>query len=69
METNFKLDRTAFATLNFEEADKEISQFHDCSWKERLLVAKQLTAAAYNFSMNNPPKMDKTVFEIHQQNG
>ena len=69
METNPRLDRTAFAALSFEEADKEISQFHDYTWQERLQVANRLIAIAYNFPLNNPPKMDKTFFEIHQHNG
>jgi excinuclease UvrABC helicase subunit UvrB len=37
--------------------------------KERLIIAKHLTAVAYNYPVNNPPKMDKTFFEIHQHNG
>lgn len=69
METNFRLDRTAFSALSFKEADEEISQFHDYTWKERLLIAKQLIAIAYNFPLNNPPKMDKTFFEIRKHNG
>lgn len=69
MDKSFQLDRTAFATLSFKEADKEMSQFHDYAWKDRLLIAKQLIAIAYNFSVNNPPRMDKTFFEIHQHNG
>jgi hypothetical protein len=69
MSIDFKLDRTAFATLSFEDADKAISRFPKHTWKERLIIAKHLTAVAYNYPVNNPPKMDKTFFEIHQHNG
>jgi hypothetical protein len=69
MDKDFRLDRTAFAALSFEDADKSISRFHDHTWKERLLIANRLIAAAYNYPLDNPPKMDKTHFEIHQHNG
>jgi hypothetical protein len=64
MNTDIRLDRTAFAALSFEEADKTISQFHDHTWKERLFIA-----IAYNFPLNDPPKMDRTHFEMRQHNG
>jgi hypothetical protein len=69
MNSKFILDRTAFATLNFEDADAAISRFHDNTWGERLKIANRLIAIAYNFSLENPPIMDKTAFEIHQHNG
>jgi len=69
MNNELRLDRTAFAALSFEDADQSISQFHEHAWKERLLIANRLTAIAYNFPLNDPPRMDKTHFEIHQHNG
>ena len=69
MNNELRLDRTAFAALSFEDANKSISQFHEHTWKERLLIANRLTAIAYNFPLNDPPRMDKTHFEIHQHNG
>ena len=69
MNNDFGLDRTVFAELSFEEADKTISRFHKHTWKERLLIANRLIAIAYNFPLDNPPKMDKTFFETHQHNG
>jgi hypothetical protein len=64
-----RLDRSAMSSLSFEEADTSISQFHEQSWQERLIIAKRLTAIAYDFPLDNPPKMDKTYFEIHQHHG
>jgi hypothetical protein len=69
MNSEFVLDRTAFATLSFEDADAAISRFHNYTWEERLKIANRLIAIAYNFSLENPPAMDKTVFEIHRHNG
>lgn len=69
MNADIRLDRTAFAALSFEEADKAIGQFHDHTWKERLLIANRLIAIAYNFPVNDPPKMDRTHFEMRQHNG
>ena len=69
MDNELRLDRTAFAALSFEDADKSISRFHEHTWKERLLIANRLIAITYNFPLNDPPRMDKTHFEIHQHNG
>ncbi len=68
MNQDYRLDRTSASTLTFKEADKSMSQFHDNSWRERLAIANRLISIAYNFPLNNPPKMDKTFFEIHQHN-
>jgi hypothetical protein len=65
----FVLARTALATLSFEDGDATISRFHNYTWDKRLKIANRLIVIAYNFSLENPPTMDKTVFEIHQHNG
>jgi hypothetical protein len=59
MET--RLDRTQFEGLSFEAADKAMQNTKHLSPAERLAIANLLIAAAYNFPINNPPKMDKTI--------
>lgn len=69
MTLNFQIDRTAFAALSFEEADKQMNDTTSNTWKERLEIANRLIAIAYNFPLHNPPRMDKTFFETRKQNG
>lgn len=65
----YRLDRTAFKAMTFEEADNYMRNYKDVSWQERLEIAWYLTSIAYKFDMNNPPRMDKSVFEMKKING
>lgn len=69
MSVDFTLDRNAFAALSFKEADNQINDYSKLSWKERLIVANRLIAIAYNFPLDNPPRMDKTIFSLRKQHG
>ena len=60
---DFKLDKTQFATLSFDEADKEINNFKLNAPEERLEIANRLIAIAYNFPIGSPPPIDKYFFE------
>ena len=59
----YKLDRTAFKAMTVEEADSEMKNYKDFSIASRFKVGMYLNSIAYNFSLNNPPKVDRTVFE------
>jgi hypothetical protein len=59
---NFKLDRTAFKAQTLKEAANHATVYKKLSWQERLKIAAYLNSVAYNFDLNNPPKMDKTKF-------
>ncbi len=63
MPIDFSLDRTQFAAMNFDEADKAINDFRKYSAQERLYIANRLIAIAYNFPLGNPPPMDKNFFQ------
>jgi hypothetical protein len=58
----YRLDKTAFQAMTFEEADNYQRDYRNYSVIQRLEIALYLTSIAYNFDINNPPKMDKTVF-------
>ncbi len=58
----FRLDKTAFQAMTVEEADDYQRDYKNHSVKQRLEIALYLTSIAYNFDINNPPRMDKTVF-------
>lgn len=59
----YKFDRTVFKAMTAEEADKEMQNTKHLSRRERLKISMYLNSIAYNFSIDNPPKIDKTVFE------
>jgi hypothetical protein len=58
----YKLDRTAFQAMTVQEADDYQRDYRNHTVKERLEIALYLTSIAYNFDINYPPKMDKSIF-------
>lgn len=58
----YKLDKTAFQAMTAAEADEYQRDNAKKSIEQRLEIAFYLTSIAYNFDMNNPPRMDKTIF-------
>lgn len=61
----YRLDRTAFKAQTAEEATKSHAEYYrTLTWQERLRIANYLNSIAFNFPVNNPPKMDKTKFSV-----
>lgn len=60
----YRLDRTAFKIQTLEEADDAMSDYTNHMPHERLEIAYYLTSLAYRFDMSNPPKIDRTIFQI-----
>lgn len=56
-----KLDRTAHKAYNFKDQKSEIEKYIGFSLNERIRVFNYLQSVAYNFDLNNHPKMDKSV--------
>ena len=66
----YRLDKTAFRAMTVQEADDYMRDYRKYNWKERLKISYYLTSLAYCFDINNPPKMDKTVFTaLKEYNG
>lgn len=62
-----KLDRNASWAGKFEENEQRIKDFWQLSTvKERLEASFYLNSIVYNFDINNPPRMDKTVFSMRK---
>jgi len=61
-ESPYKFDRTAFQGMTVEEADNYQRDYRNYSVIQRLEIALYVTSIAYNFDINNPPRMDKTLF-------
>jgi hypothetical protein len=64
----YKFDQTAFQAMTFEEADNYQRDYRSYTVIQRLEIALYLTGIAYNFDINHPPKMDKTVFSKEKLN-
>jgi hypothetical protein len=61
----FKLDRTVFKAQTFKEEQKSKTFAHE-SYGERLRISFYLNSVAYGFDINNPPKMNRSVFSMRK---
>lgn len=66
--SDYKFDRTAFKMQTFEEADRGNVFDKTVPPAERLRQAYFLILQAYGFSIDNEPKMDKTIFSSRKSN-
>ena len=62
-----RLDRTAFKIQTYQEASNNYEYWIRKSENERLSAAFYLNSVAYNFPINNPPRMDKNLFTIRKR--
>ncbi|MDX2046343.1 MAG: hypothetical protein SFU87_06135 [Chitinophagaceae bacterium] len=63
----YRLDRTAFQMLSFEEADAAMQSPHALAEEERFRYFNYLMSIAYRFLGEPWPVMDKTVFEMRKR--
>ncbi len=64
-----KMDKTVFSVYKKEEEPNDFLFWQGKSISERLRAAAYLNSVAYNYDINNPPRMDKTVFSIVKRHG
>jgi len=62
----FKLDRTPGKGHSHREAADLSAYWRSKSVEDRLAAAMYLNSVAYNFDINNPPRLDKTVFKTRK---
>ncbi len=60
----YKLDRTAFGARNASEQINYGKEHQKLTWQERLRIHNYLNSIAYGYDLDNPPRMDKTIFQI-----
>jgi hypothetical protein len=61
----YKLDRTAFKAQTVTEASNSHAAYYKTlTWQERLRIAQYLNSIAFNFSLEDPPKVDRTKFNV-----
>jgi hypothetical protein len=65
---SYKLDRTSFKAHTVNEAANHAIHYQQLTWQERLKIANYLNSVAYNFDINNPPKLDRTCFKSRSRN-
>lgn len=58
----FRLDRTAFKAQTAKAAANQAEYYRSLTWQERLRIAAYLNSVAYNYPLNDPPRMDRTKF-------
>ena len=66
--SNFRLNRTTFKGQTAKEASNHSAYYQKLDWKERLRIAHYLNSIAFNFPLDNPPKMDKKVYSVKSGN-
>lgn len=59
----FKLDRNSFEKYSHLNNKKGDQFYQHLELNERLRIAFYLNSVAYQFPMNDPPKLDKTLFK------
>ncbi len=63
-----RLDRTAFRAGSFAETEAWYRTYwHTVPMAERLRAAHYLNSVAYGFDLNQPPRLDRTVFQIRRR--
>jgi hypothetical protein len=66
--SSYWLDRTAFKAQTAEDASKEDAAYYRTpTWQERLRIANYLNSVAYNYPENEPPRLDRTIFEARSR--
>lgn len=62
-----KLDRTAFKAQTAEQAADHASYYRTLTVRQRLEIANYLNSVAYNYPVNNPPRLDRTIFKARSR--
>lgn len=64
----YKLDRTAFKAHSAEESSDYSRHYRNMSWQQRLSITSYLNSVAFNYPLDNPPKMDRSIFKARSSN-
>ena len=62
----YRLDRTKFKAQSFEETDNQFDYWQKKTVEERLRAAHYLNSIAFDFDIDNPPKLDRTAFSMRK---
>jgi hypothetical protein len=62
-----KLDRTYSTSGNLFKQKEEVTHYKGMSIEEIGKVFAYLNSVSFNYSLGNPPKMDKSVFSMRKK--
>ena len=62
----YRLDKSYGKAQSFKEADNNREYWLQKDTKERLQAAWYLISCAYQFDLDNPPRLDRTVFSMRK---
>lgn len=62
----FRLDRTKGKGLSYEEAANQVAYWRSKTMDERLAAVMYLNSIAYNFDVNDPPRLNRSVFRTRK---
>ncbi len=62
----FRLDRTVGKGQSHDEAANQSTYWKSKTVDERLIGSMYLNSVAYNFDINNPPRLDRTIFRTRK---
>ena len=62
----YRLDRTQFKMQSFQEADMQYDYWKKQTIEERMRAAYYLISVAFDFDINNPPRLDRTKFSMRK---
>ena len=60
----FRLDKNFHKSYNYKDKRKESDNYVHLSFIERMKVFAYLQSVAYNYPIDSPPKMDKTIHSV-----
>lgn len=63
----WKLDKSKMSVRCHQDTDHQYEYWQSKTIKERLEAAYYLNSVAYNFDINHPPRMDKSVFSVRKR--
>ena len=64
----YRLDKSAFTIKNQTIEPKSCDYWLDKTAEERLKAAWYLILSAYDCDAHNPPRLDRTYFQVKQRN-
>ena len=66
MVNSFRLDRSAFHMGTHAETERYHALNQPKTYTERLQTAAYLNSVAFQYDINNPPRLDRTVFSARK---
>jgi hypothetical protein len=63
----YKLDRNSFKMQKAEEAGQNFGYWKQKTYLDRLNAACYLNSVAFNYDLNNPPKLERSYFLMRKR--